>query len=154
MLETTQCFIIQNNKILMMFRNKKRHDLNAGKWIGVGGKLQDNENDIICMKREVEEETGLIVDEYIKNGTVRFVNDEYEELMHVFTINKYHGVLKESIEGDLAWVDVNKVLDLPMWEGDKYFLSKVLRNDQSIMMELVYSSDKLIRVIDKESEIE
>ncbi len=32
---------------------------------------------------------------------------------------------KENEEGSLEWVDVDRILDLPLWEGDRYFLPLV-----------------------------
>ena len=43
----------------MLHRMKKKNDINAGKWIGVGGKFEVEEGPIDCLLREAEEETGL-----------------------------------------------------------------------------------------------
>lgn len=56
---TTLCYIEQDGCYLMMHRTKKDHDVNHGKWIGVGGKLEPDEMPEECLLREVEEETGL-----------------------------------------------------------------------------------------------
>ena len=37
---TTLCYIEQDGKYLMLYRNKKKNDINEGKWIGVGGHLE------------------------------------------------------------------------------------------------------------------
>lgn len=145
MINTTQCYIVDDDKVLMMYRNKKTNDLNIGKWLGVGGKVKENEAIIDCMKREVLEETGLIVDEYIDNGVVLFKNDNYQELMFVFTITKFHGELTECDEGTLEWVDINDLFNLPMWEGDYLILQKVIEGSR-IDFELRYSADKLVSV--------
>lgn len=41
----------------MLYRNKKKNDINEGKWIGIGGKFENSETPIECMLREVKEET-------------------------------------------------------------------------------------------------
>ena len=58
----------------MMHRISKKHDINHGKWIGVGGKLERGETPEACMRREVLEETGLRIDEYRYCGIVTFVH--------------------------------------------------------------------------------
>lgn len=58
MIKSTVCYLIHDGKWLMLLRNKKQHDLNYGKWIGIGGKLKKNETPYECMVREVTEETG------------------------------------------------------------------------------------------------
>jgi 8-oxo-dGTP diphosphatase len=40
-------------------------------------------------------------------------------------------VKKENEEGSIEWVDLDKLLDLPLWEGDRYFLPLVFeKTDQ------------------------
>lgn len=34
----------KNNKVLMLYRDKKRNDINKGKWLGLGGKLESGED--------------------------------------------------------------------------------------------------------------
>ena len=61
MRETTLCYLEKDGCYLMLYRNKKENDCNAGKWIGVGGKLEPGESPDECLLREVKEETGLCI---------------------------------------------------------------------------------------------
>ena len=56
---TTLCYTENSGRWLMMHRVKKSEDENAGKWIGLGGHLQDGETPEECVRREVREEAGL-----------------------------------------------------------------------------------------------
>ena len=58
---TTLCYIERDGCYLLMNRNKKTNDENEGKWIGVGGHLEENEAPEECVLREIKEETGLEV---------------------------------------------------------------------------------------------
>ena len=58
---STLCYIERGGCYLMLHRVKKQHDVNEGKWIGVGGKLETDESPEECIAREVMEETGLKV---------------------------------------------------------------------------------------------
>ena len=69
----TLCYIEKDHKYLMLYRNKKKDDLNQGKWIGVGGKFEANETPEECLIREVKEETGLTLTKYCYRGLVTFV---------------------------------------------------------------------------------
>lgn len=40
MRETTLCYILRGDQVLMLHRTKKKNDLNHDKWIGVGGHLE------------------------------------------------------------------------------------------------------------------
>ena len=86
MLNTTLIYIERDGKYLMLHRTKKENDLNHDKWIGVGGKCEEDESPEECARREAFEETGLTLGELRYHGIVTFVSDEYEgEYMHLFT---------------------------------------------------------------------
>ena len=145
MINTTLCYIEKDNKYLMLHRIKKENDLNKNKWIGVGGKFEENETSDECVVREVKEETGLTLTDYILRGVITFLSDEWEgEYMYLYTATDFEGDIIECNEGKLEWVDKDKILNLPTWEGDKYFLRELLENNQFFTMKLKYEGDILV----------
>ena len=143
---TTLCYIETEGKYLMLHRVKKHHDINAGKWIGVGGHVENGETPEECLLREVKEETGLRLTAYRLRGLVTFLSDVCEpELMCVFTADAFDGELIECDEGELAWVEKSDVLALPTWEGDRVFLERLLSGDERFFsIKLRYEGDKLV----------
>lgn len=143
---TTLCYIEQEGKYLMLHRVKKHHDINAGKWIGVGGHVENGETPEECLLREVKEETGLRLTAYRLRGLVTFLSDVCEpELMCVFTADAFDGEMIECDEGELAWVEKSDVLALPTWEGDRVFLERLLSGDERFFsIKLRYEGDKLV----------
>ena len=143
---TTLCYIEQEGKYLMLHRVKKHHDINAGKWIGVGGHVKNSETPEECLLREVKEETGLVLTAYRLRGLVTFLSDACEpELMCVFTADAFDGEMIECDEGELAWVEKSDVLALPTWEGDRVFLERLLSGDERFFsIKLRYEGDKLV----------
>lgn len=143
---TTLCYIEQEGKYLMLHRVKKHHDINAGKWIGVGGHVENGETPEECLLREVKEETGLVLTAYRLRGLVTFLSDACEpELMCVFTADAFDGEMIECDEGELAWVEKSDVLALPTWEGDHVFLERLLSGDERFFsIKLRYEGDKLV----------
>lgn len=143
---TTLCYIEKEGKYLMLHRVKKHHDINAGKWIGVGGHVENGETPEECLLREVKEETGLVLTAYRLRGLVTFLSDACEpELMCVFTADAFDGELIECDEGELAWVEKSDVLALPTWEGDRVFLERLLSGDERFFsIKLRYEGDKLV----------
>lgn len=143
---TTLCYIEKEGKYLMLHRVKKHHDINAGKWIGVGGHVENGETPEECLLREVKEETGLTLTAYRLRGLVTFLSDECEpELMCVFTADAFDGELIECDEGELAWVEKSDVLGLPTWEGDRVFLERLLSGDERFFsIKLRYEGDRLV----------
>ncbi len=149
MRDTTLCYIIKDQKVLMLFRNKKENDLNEGKWVGPGGKTEPGETPEECMKREVFEETGLMVTKYRLHGIIKFISDKWEdENMYLFSATEFTGTLREECpEGELEWITVERVPDLPMWSGDIYFLKPLLSGEETINLTLRYKGDTLAEVI-------
>ena len=143
---TTLCYIEKEGKYLMLHRVKKHHDINAGKWIGVGGHVENGETPEECLLREVKEETGLTLTAYRLRGLVTFLSDACEpELMCVFTADAFDGELIECDEGELAWVEKSDVLALPTWEGDRVFLERLLSGDERFFsIKLRYEGDHLV----------
>ena len=145
-MESTLCYLERDGKYLMLNRNKKKSDINSGKWIGVGGKFLDGEKPFDCVKREVFEETGLTLKSAKYRGVIKFVSDVCPtEYMHLFTSADFSGELNlDCNEGELAWIDKDKILSLNLWEGDKYFLALLDSEERFFNMELVYNGDKLV----------
>ncbi len=144
MINTTLCYIEQENKYLMLHRIKKENDLNKDKWIGIGGKFEDKESPEDCLLREVKEETGLTLNSFAYKGIVTFVSDKYPtEYMHLFKSDSFVGTLKECDEGVLEWVEKEFILSLPLWEGDKIFLKLLDENVPFFSLKLEYCGDRL-----------
>ena len=70
MKNTTLCYLEQDGSWLLLHRNKKKNDPNHDKWIGIGGKFEENESPDDCVRREFREETGLELTEYRYCGIV------------------------------------------------------------------------------------
>lgn len=141
---TTLCYIEKDGKYLMLHRTKKKHDENHGKWIGVGGHFEDRESPEDCMKREILEETGLTVTGFRFRGIITFCLDGLTEYMHLFTVENFSGELRPCDEGDLAWVEKEKILSLNLWEGDRIFLKLLKEEYPFFSLKLVYKKDELL----------
>ena len=141
---TTICYIDNGDSYLMMLRNKKKNDVNEGKWLGIGGKFEAGETPEECVCREVYEETGLILDDYAMRGVITFSSAGWEdEYIYVFTSSDLHGELAECDEGDLKWIPKTDLLDIGIWEGDKIFLKLLLEGSPFFSVKLSYDGDTL-----------
>jgi 8-oxo-dGTP diphosphatase len=148
MRNTTLCHIEKDGKYLMLHRIKKENDLNHDKWVGIGGKFEDKESPEECNFRETLEETGLTLKSYKYCGIVTFVSDIWEtEYMHIFYSNDFVGELKSCDEGELCWVDIKEIYNLPIWEGDKIFLRLIEEKSPFFSLKLEYQGDTLINAV-------
>lgn len=143
---TTLCYIEKDDSFLMLYRNKKEQDQSQGKWLGIGGKLDEGESPEECALREVYEETGLRLTKYCFRGVVTFISDCWEdELMFMFTASEFEGELTDTCnEGELAWIKKDKLMDLSLWEGDRYFLQDLIEGKPLVNMKLTYAGDDLV----------
>ncbi|MFN3411965.1 MAG: NUDIX hydrolase [Exilispira sp.] len=120
----TLCYLRKEGKTLMLYRNKKKNDINGGRWIGLGGKIMDGETPEECAIREIKEESGYIAKNLILKGILTFPDFDGCQSWYVFLylITEFEGQLIECTEGTLKWIDDNELFNLNMWEGDKIFL--------------------------------
>ena len=143
---STLCYIEKDGKYLMLHRTVKEKDVNKDKWIGVGGHFEEDESPEECLLREVKEETGYTLTSYRYRGIVTFISGNgVTEYMSLFTADGFCGEQTECDEGQLEWVDIDKVEDLNIWEGDKIFLRLLRDSEEFFSLKLVYDGhDRLV----------
>jgi len=119
--------------VLLVHRNARQDDQHLGKYNGLGGKLEADEDVVAGMRREILEEAGITCDELHLRGTISwpgFGPKGEDWLGFVFLITRYSGTpFTANPEGTLEWVDLAKLYELPMWEGDRQFLPLVFDDD-------------------------
>ena len=122
-------FSADGTRVLMIHRNARPDDTHLGKYNGLGGKLESNEDVVAGMRRELLEEAGIVCESMQLAGTISwpgFGKQGEDWFGFLFRIDRFSGIVRESNpEGALEWVEVNDVLSLPLWEGDKHFLPLV-----------------------------
>ena len=148
MLNTTLCYIERGDEYLMLHRVKKKNDINKDKWIGLGGKFEENESPEDCLLREVREESGLTLTSWRYRGIVTFINTKCEsEYMHLFTADGFEGEMKTCDEGELEWIKKSELQKLTLWEGDKIFLRLLDTAEPFFSLKLSYDGDELLEAV-------
>jgi 8-oxo-dGTP diphosphatase len=143
MLLATLCYVKQDGKTLMVFRNKKPGDIHAGKWNGLGGKFEPGETPEECVLREVREESGLEIAAPHLHGLVMFPGFKGSDwYVFVFTARDFSGTLIDSPEGELRWVADQELESLPLWPSDQIFFNW-MRQGKFFSAKFVYQGDEM-----------
>ncbi len=120
-------------QVLLVHRNARQDDQHLGKYNGLGGKLEADEDVVAGMRREIMEEAGIDCTELQLRGTISwpgFGRQGEDWFGFVFLITGFTGTpMASNPEGTLEWIDVDRILELPLWEGDRQFLPLVFDDD-------------------------
>lgn len=121
---------------LLIHRNAREDDTHLNKYNGLGGKMRSDEDVVSCITREIREEAGIECEEIILRGTVNWTGfgpDEENWLGFIFRIDRFSGTpFEKNVEGKLSWIDISRLDELPMWEGDRFFLPMVFDDDPRV----------------------
>ncbi len=115
---TTMCAVIKDGKVLMLNRKKN--------WIGwafPGGHLEEEESLADCIKREVQEETGILLSNLKFKGITHFYNTKTNKRHIIFNYVSYDYVgeaVSACDEGEIAWIEISKIHMLDLAEGMEY----------------------------------
>lgn len=147
-MDTVTCYIEKDDKWLMLYRNKKKNDINENKWIGVGGHIEENESPEEALVREIKEETNLDLIDYKLLGIIYFKYKGINEKMYVYKSDKYSGELSECNEGTLKFIDKKDILSLNLWEGDRIFINNIF-DDEYFEYIMEYNDDSTLLNVKK-----
>lgn len=125
----------------------KKRGFGMGKWNGVGGKVDKEDNSIIqAAIRETKEEIGIDANELEKVALLRFrfpYKEDWNQDVHVFLIKKWQGQPQESEEMFPKWFRISDIPYQKMWDDDKFWLPHVLKGKR-IDADFVFKEGEII----------
>jgi len=97
-------FIERDDEILLIKRLKK-NAFAYQKLNGVGGHIEKGEDPLTAVRREVQEECGLVIKDFVLHAII-FIDIESDQGINVFVFSATYlgGEVRPSDEGDLVWV--------------------------------------------------
>lgn len=128
--QTTGVYLLKDDKILFLVRQKKRDTRHVqGIYLPIGGHVELGEDVEDCAKREVEEESGIKINSLDLAGIVYIrgqATGETDTIMYLFTSSDFEGEAISGNEGSFEWVDRTKVDQVNLYAGDKVYLKYLL----------------------------
>jgi 8-oxo-dGTP diphosphatase len=123
-------FSPDRRSVLLIHRNARgESDPHFGKYNGLGGKLERDEDIVAGMRREIREEAGIECTNVELAGTISwpgFGKNGEDWFGFIFRIFDWTGTPPtHNDEGTLEWIPIERVMELPLWPGDRYFLPTV-----------------------------
>lgn len=119
--------------VLLVHRNARPGDPHLGKYNGLGGKMERDEHVAACMRRELREEAGIEACRMQLRGTISwpgFGKHGEDWLGFLFLVTAFEGTPPDANEeGTLEWIAIDRVMELPLWDGDRHFLPLVFDTD-------------------------
>lgn len=123
----TLLFLQKEDEILLAM---KKRGFGAGRWNGVGGKLDDGETIEQATIRECQEEIGVTPQEFHKVAELDFYGGSTEEawnmFVHAYICTEWEGEPHETEEMAPKWYKIDEIPYTDMWEDDIHWLPKVL----------------------------
>lgn len=112
----------------------KKRGFGAGKWNGVGGKLEPGESIEQALVRECQEEIGVTPLNWRKVAEHDFVQDAttdpWHMYVHVYITHEWDGQPTETEEMRPQWFALNDIPYTQMWDDDEFWLDRVLSGEQ------------------------
>lgn len=145
MYDTTLCFLLRGDPPGQVLLGRKKRRFGAGKYGGIGGKVEPGETLTQAAVRELDEETGVRVrEEDLRSmGHVSFLfpaRPRWSQVMHLYTATRWQGDPVESEEVEPVWFDVAEVPYERMWPDAVHWLPRILAGEP-VRLRFVYAED-------------
>lgn len=129
---TTLLFLVKKSsgKITDICLAMKKRGFGAGRWNGVGGKVEIQETIEQATIRETQEEIGVKIKNIIKSAELSFYfphNTEWDQIVHVYYTENWEGTPTETEEMKPCWFSTDKLPLDKMWPDDEFWLPYFLK---------------------------
>lgn len=124
---------------------RKKRGLGEGYLVGLGGKFEPGESAVEAAVREIEEESGVVVDpaDLDRRGELHYLfpaRPAWSQRSTVFVVTRWTGEPSPSDELDPEWFALDDVPYESMWDDAKHWLPEVLTGGQ-VSREFVFADD-------------
>ncbi len=124
MTTVTAGLIERDGRVLIGRRRvDQRHPL---KWEFPGGKAEPGEGPLDCLRRELEEELGVVVERASEITRFEYQYPERPPILLVFfRVEEYRGEIENRIFAELRWAPPERLPEFDFVEGDVAFVRRL-----------------------------
>lgn len=111
----------------------KKRGFGAGRWNGVGGKVDVEESIEDAVRRETQEEVNVFPHHIHEVAVLKFsfkYSSNWNQVVHVYFSEHWSGVPSESEEMNPRWFSISEIPYNKMWPDDLYWLPKVISGNR------------------------
>lgn len=120
MRDATLCYVFDDDEVLCI---EKKRGHGEGRYVGPGGKVEEDETVAEAAIRETREETSIVVESVEKLGELEFYFAEDPFMrVHAFRSESFSGNVQESEEATPVWLATDSLPYDEMWDADKHWL--------------------------------
>ncbi|MBB5867629.1 8-oxo-dGTP diphosphatase [Allocatelliglobosispora scoriae] len=135
-------------RVLLIHRDKRPGDIHFGKHLGLGGRVERDEDVVSGVVREIAEESGLVARDVVLRGTVSwtgFGKGGQDWFCFVFRVDSFEGEAHGgNDEGTLVWTGVDELDSVPMWESDALWLPMVFDDEPPFHGYMPYRDGEMV----------
>lgn len=123
--QSTVILHLRGNEVLLAM---KKRGFGVGKWNGVGGKVDLNEEIIDAAIRESQEEIGVTPVDPKKVAIFNYHfphQKDWGQQVHIFTVTTWLGEPSETEEMRPQWFNLGEIPYSEMWSDDEIWMPKI-----------------------------
>ena len=128
--QRTLCYLVRPGEIMLAM---KKRGFGAGKWNGLGGKVESNETVEEAARREVLEESSVILKDLTKRAEIDVLwrdEPEKDQRLHIFFADNWLGSPIETEEMAPEWFKNHMLPHDAMWPSDREWLPMLIAERQ------------------------
>jgi len=130
----TLCFLVEGGDVLLL-RGAADKSLWAGRLNGVGGHIEPGEDPLTSARREVQEETGLVVRDLSLRAIVHISASDAQGgvMLFVFAGRAPSRAVRSGREGELGWYPISQLPWAELVDDLRELLPRVLGEGASLV---------------------